>query len=361
VSKGIVEKFFKPKRYQTEQLRAGEESDIIDARMKIDLLTRELILRYRLGNRVQPVLSIPLAYNANRGVFELIETPSIITARAQGYYYGALPGETTPGYYPLAIDANHRLYVVDDQALRMLQSIYNSLGDAGASPANSEGKTVLKWLDYINYYLSGIHSFFESPVNAETYTTTPLGASAAYYGPARDFYYSRLTTMGVMGYADQPSATDGVYIQLSLDATNWDYKGATATLSAAGAVSLAQVVTAKYARAVWVNGATAQTVFRFGGRYMIAGSENPPVSPALQPTPDPICNVCGRDMTETSDFFAENKAVYCPKCYANKRWKELDAKARAAWQKALKAWLKRAQDEELNRAKAHAPDGAEAT
>jgi len=310
-----VEKFFKPKRYQTEQLRAGEESDIIDTRMKIDLLTRELILRYRLGNRVQPVLSIPLAYNAKRGVFELIETPSIITAQVQGYYYGAPPAETTPGYYPLAIDSNHRLFVITE-------ALYN-------------------------------------PSGAETFTATPLGANATYYGRSRDFYNSRLTTMGAMGYADQPSATDGVYIQLSLDNTNWDYKGATATLSAAGAVSLAQVLTARYARVVWVNGPTAQTAFRLGGRYMIAGSENPPISLTPTPTPDPICSACGRDMTETSDFFAEGGKVFCPKCYANKRWKELDAKARAAWQKALKAWLKRAQDEELNRAKAHAPDGAE--
>jgi uncharacterized Zn finger protein (UPF0148 family) len=64
-------------------------------------------------------------------------------------------------------------------------------------------------------------------------------------------------------------------------------------------------------------------------------------------------------MTETSDFFAESGKVYCPKCYANKRWKELDAKAQKAWQKALKAWLKNARDEELKHARDHAPDGAE--
>jgi hypothetical protein len=209
--------------------------------------------------------------------------------------------------------------------------------------------------------LSSLRDMLLYPGDAETFTTTPLGANAAYYGPTRDFLYSRLTTFGVMGYADQPSATNGVYVQLSLDGTNWDYKGATTTLTAAGAVSLAQVVTARYARAVWVNGATAQTAFRFGGRYMIAGSENPPFSPAPKPTPDPICSVCGRDMTETSDFFVENDKVYCPKCYANKRWKELDAKAQAAWQKALRAWLKNAREQEFDRAKDHAPDAAEAT
>ncbi|MEM1820412.1 MAG: hypothetical protein QXU64_02340, partial [Thermofilaceae archaeon] len=163
-----------------------------------------------------------------------------------------------------------------------------------------------------------------SPADAETYTTTPLAANAAYYGPTRDFSASRLAAMGVMGYADQPSAIDGVYIQLSLDGVNWDYRGATATLPAAGAVSLCQIVTARYARAVWVNGATAQTVFRFGGRYMIAGSENPPLSPVVDYPEVAVCSVCSADRTETGDFFAERAGVwvvYCPKCYANKRWR----------------------------------------
>jgi len=222
-------------------------------------------------------------------------------------------------WFDLLIDSKHRLYVVDDQALQTLQSIYNN---------------------------------FSNPAHAETFTTTPLAANAAYYGPSRDFYYSRLTTFGIMGYADQPSATDGIYVQLSLDNTNWDYRGATATLSAAGAVSLAQVVTARYARAVWVNGATAQTVFRLGGRYMIAGSENPPLSLAPPVHIEAVCSLCGRDMTETGDFFVEGGKVYCPKCYANKRWREVPD--RREWVRSLKAWLKAAG--ERTRVEDHAPD-----
>jgi hypothetical protein len=204
--------------------------------------------------------------------------------------------------------------------------------------------------------LSSLRDRLLYPGDAETFTTTPLGAGAAYYGPTRDFLYSRLTTFGVMGYANQPSATDGVYIQLSVDGSNWDYRGATTTLSAAGAVSLAQVVTARYARVVWVNGATAQTAFRLGGRYMISGSENPPLSLAPPVHIEAVCSACGRDMTETGDFFVENGKVYCPKCYANKRWKELDAKARAEWVRALRAWLKNALETESKRAKDHTPD-----
>jgi len=313
MSQRIVEKYLKPKKYQTEQLRIGEESEVIDPRMKIDLLTRELILRYRLTNRITPVLSIPLAYNSQRGVFELIETPSLVTSRLQAYYYPTLPTETTPGYVDLAADEQHRLHVRISEITQ--------------------------------------------PSNAETFTTTPLGANATYYGPARDFYYSRLTTFGVMGYADQPSASNGVYVQLSHDSTNWDYQGATTTLTAAGAVALAQVVVARFARVVWVNGANAQTVFRLGGRYMIAGSELPALSLAPPLSIEAICSVCGKDMTQTGDFFVENGKVYCPKCYSNKRWREV--KNKAEWKRSLKAWRKITQGDELKRAKEHTPDDAE--
>ncbi|MEM4455437.1 MAG: hypothetical protein QXT28_12035, partial [Thermofilaceae archaeon] len=185
--------------------------------------------------------------------------------------------------------------------------------------------------------------------------------NAAYYGPARDFTHSRLAAFGCMGYADQPSATDGVYIQLSPNGVNWDYRGATATLTAAGAVSLVQVVTARYARAVWVNGSTAQTVFRFCGRYMISGSENPPLSPVVDYPEVAVCSVCGADRTETGDFFAERDprtgkwTVYCPKCYANKRWKEVADKT--MWLRSLKAWIKEEKDKA--RVKLHAPEQVE--
>jgi len=141
MSQRVVEKFLKPKKYQTEQLRIGEESEVIDPRMKIDLLTRELILRYRLTNRITPVLSIPLTYNKSRGVFELIETPSLITSRLQAYYYPTLPSETTPGYVDLATDAQHRLYVVDDQVLTVLTQLstptYAQLINADETTAQS--------------------------------------------------------------------------------------------------------------------------------------------------------------------------------------------------------------------------------
>jgi hypothetical protein len=237
-----------------------------------------------------------------------------------------------------------------------VKGLLRSIGDAGANPQNQTGYTVLKLLYTIYIATLNTQNCLLYPTGSETFTTTPLGANAVYYSPSRDYLQSRLSAFGIMGYADQPSATDGVQIQLSLDNTNWDYIGAKASLAAAGAVSLAQIVTCRYARAVWANGATAQTVFRFGGRYFISGSENPTISIKTIQDPEPICKICGKDMTETSDFFFENGIVYCPKCYAIKRFKELDVKARNEWIKQLKVWVKKISDAEKDRVKLHIPD-----
>ena len=332
-------RFFKRKRYDTRQIEIAESSEIIDPRIKFDVLTRELVREFKFDNTINPVFSIPLSYNDERGVFEIVKTPSIMTARAQAYYYSAPPALTVPGFYSLRLDSAQRLVTHDE----ILES---------ALASRAQDKLRVSVVDPANV----TDTFLSNPGGAETYTTTPLVANAVYYGPSRDFANSRLSAMGVMGYADQPSADNGVYIQLSHDNTNWDYRGATATLSAAGAVALAQVITARYARVVWVNGPTAQSTFRLGGRYMIAGSELPVFSPAPAPQPEPVCVICGFDMTETSDFFYENGIVYCPKCYANKRWKELKEKERATWEKALRGWLKHAAEHERTRVRTHAPD-----
>jgi len=88
------------------------ETEIVDERIKLEVLTKEIIKKYTLTPKIIPVLSLPLQYNAKKGVFEIIPTPSLITARGQGYFYGAtLPSEVNAGYYDLAVDKNHAAYM----------------------------------------------------------------------------------------------------------------------------------------------------------------------------------------------------------------------------------------------------------
>ncbi|MEM1929898.1 MAG: hypothetical protein QXH81_08030, partial [Thermofilaceae archaeon] len=48
--------------------------------------------------------------------------------------------------------------------------------------------------------------------------------------------------------------------------------------------------------------------------------------------------------------------IYCPKCYAGKRWQEVADKS--AWLRSLKAWAKTAEDKA--RVKLHVPEAIEA-
>jgi hypothetical protein len=226
MSKGIVEKFLKPKRYQTEQVRTGEESDIIDSRFKIALATRELILRYRMGNRVNPVLSIPLAYNSNRGVFELIETPSLVTARAQGYYYPTLPTETTPDFYPLAMDAQHRLYVTADKleakaTPTVKGSVFNAsvsantnIFSSGLAPTNSPTAFRIYACFSASGVLSVVRTKANTTVTEQLNAGNALNANAAYAfdvivesGETINLQYSVAATALVLKVVEVPLMT----------------------------------------------------------------------------------------------------------------------------------------------------------
>jgi len=97
-----------------------------------------------------------------------------------------------------------------------------------------------------------------------TSTTVPLAANGTFssgqitasggYGTA-DSRFARIT--GSV-YADQPGT---LYIQQSFDGTNWDVQS-TFSVSANTGQGFSVEVVAPYVRVYYVNGATAQTVFR---------------------------------------------------------------------------------------------------
>jgi hypothetical protein len=102
---------YKARRYDTQvKAETDRETQIYDPRFRFDILTVEYIKRFKLQPQVIPVLNIPLAYNESRKCFEVISAPSLVDARAKGYYYGAsLPTLSQPDYYALAIDSRARL------------------------------------------------------------------------------------------------------------------------------------------------------------------------------------------------------------------------------------------------------------
>lgn len=94
------------------------------------------------------------------------------------------------------------------------------------------------------------------PLELLASTTTPLAASAVYNSGSLNVDGSNLLTGSV--YSDQAGS---LAIQQSSDNTNWDIVD-TIAVSAATGVAINQQIYTPYARIVYTNGATAQTVFR---------------------------------------------------------------------------------------------------
>jgi len=156
--------------------------------------------------------------------------------------------------------------LIDDTIKGLLRSI----GDAGAAPGNKTGATMLYRLYDIGVYTKGTRDSFGSPSDSVTFTTTPLGANATYTSGSYDVQISRLGFIGALAFADQPSATDGFMVEQSIDNTNWDLQSGKTTVSANVGKGIKVAMVARWVRVKYINGATAQTVFRLGGRFMIA-------------------------------------------------------------------------------------------
>jgi len=156
--------------------------------------------------------------------------------------------------------------LIDDTIKGLLRSI----GDAGTAPSNITGETVLKKLNDVEGNLVGLYDRFTQPMHAITFTTTPLGANATYTSSGYDNNLGRLGFIGVLAFADQASATDGFMVEQSIDNINWDLQSGKTTVSANVGKGIKVAMLARYVRVKYINGGTAQTVFRLGGRFMIA-------------------------------------------------------------------------------------------
>lgn len=96
-------------------------------------------------------------------------------------------------------------------------------------------------------------------VDSGNSTSTPLGIDGVFTGPAIDV--TNYTSITLMIYADQASATDGLSMEFSIDGTNWDEKE-THTHSAGATNTFTLEAHAKWFRLVYTNGGTGQGAFR---------------------------------------------------------------------------------------------------
>lgn len=96
-------------------------------------------------------------------------------------------------------------------------------------------------------------------VSANNSSTTTLTANATFTGTADEVV--GYATVSIFVNASHASATDGLRIEWSSDATNWD-DADTYTIAALTGKALTFGVQARYLRVVYTNGGTTQTSFR---------------------------------------------------------------------------------------------------
>lgn len=100
----------------------------------------------------------------------------------------------------------------------------------------------------------------KSYISKENSTSNVLSSGGVYTGASVDV--SDYTGVRVSVYSDQSSASGGLSLQFSHDRVNWDFIGATATVSAGVSKVLASDVISQYFRVVYTNGGTTQGTFR---------------------------------------------------------------------------------------------------
>lgn len=99
----------------------------------------------------------------------------------------------------------------------------------------------------------------DSYVVATASSTTPLAGGATYTSAA--FEVTKYSAINVNVFSNVASATDGLRVEFSTDGTNWDHSHRTTYPGTTG-IGYIFNVEYRYARVVFVNGATAQAAFR---------------------------------------------------------------------------------------------------
>jgi hypothetical protein len=170
--------------------------------------------------------------------------------------YGRTKIEDSSGVVVNPAKSEHTQALVDDTIKGLLRSI----GDAGANPLNTPGATVLRNLSNISYNTG----LMVQTSSFSLLTTTPLAANASYTSVSEDRGLNNQRTVIAHAFADQPGT---LYIEQSADGTNWDIVESISVPANTG-TALVTTVKSRYVRFRYVNGATAQTVFRFAKRYL---------------------------------------------------------------------------------------------
>jgi len=147
-----------------------------------------------------------------------------------------------------------------------LAKLLNSIGDAGESPTNTSGTTLLRWSELIQDRCHKVSLAVSGWIDNEKLTDTPLLGNAIFTSATYDMHYVHAGYVFASAHAD----VDGVLaIEQSWDGANWDFRDEQ-SLTGPGSAYLKAPLKARYVRIVYENGATDQSEFRLGMGVVIA-------------------------------------------------------------------------------------------
>jgi len=145
--------------------------------------------------------------------------------------------------------------LVDDT----VKGILRSIGDAGDAPENKTGVTVLQRLYSIQEEIRWSRRRNSIIEEKGVITTTPLGANASIVQAWQDYRYYLYAHLMYLCYSDQSGTMYSEFSHNAVDVIREDSLSYTGGSKSGNLIDTRLL--ARYARARYVNGATAQTTF----------------------------------------------------------------------------------------------------
>jgi len=140
-----------------------------------------------------------------------------------------------------------------------IKGVLRSIGDAGTTPSNMPGETVLFRLYEIEAHVYNLRRRYSSVPEKGTITTTALGANASFTQGWQDYEYRLYAHLMYLCYSDVDGTMYSEWSHNAVDVIRED------SLSYVGGSKTGNLIDtrllARYARVRYVNGATAQTTF----------------------------------------------------------------------------------------------------
>lgn len=72
-----IRKTYEPKRYETEQIGKTDEINIYDDDLYLGVLSDAILSLWRLTNRIQPIVNLPIRWNDRTKTYEFVKASTI--------------------------------------------------------------------------------------------------------------------------------------------------------------------------------------------------------------------------------------------------------------------------------------------